>query len=93
MTKAGSGGLSLEGQIEGFTDSQGSDSTNLTLSQQRAAAVSTYLCGRGIAHDRIKATGRGEGYPVTGNEIAAVSSTAGSRWRSRTRHNIDSVTK
>ncbi|WP_295686468.1 OmpA family protein [uncultured Nevskia sp.] len=57
--------------IEGFTDSQGSDAMNMTLSQNRADAVSTYLSGRGIARDRITATGRGEAYPVAGNEIAA----------------------
>ncbi len=57
--------------IEGFTDSQGSDDMNMSLSQRRADAVSTYLSGRGISRDRISSTGRGEAYPVAGNEIAA----------------------
>jgi len=57
--------------IEGFTDSQGSDDMNLALSQRRADAVASYLSSRGIARDRISSTGRGEAFPVAGNEIPA----------------------
>lgn len=57
--------------IEGYTDSLGSDDMNMALSQRRANAVSAYLTSRGIAASRITATGKGEAYPVAGNEIAA----------------------
>ncbi len=57
--------------IEGFTDSQGSDSMNQQLSQRRADAVAAYLSSRGIARERIVANGRGEAFPVAGNEIPA----------------------
>jgi len=57
--------------IEGYTDSLGSDDMNMALSQRRANAVSAYLTGRGIAASRITAIGKGEAYPVAGNEIAA----------------------
>lgn len=55
--------------IEGFTDSQGSDAMNMALSQRRADAVANYLSSHGIARDRIIANGRGEAFPIAGNEI------------------------
>lgn len=57
--------------IDGYTDSQGSDASNLVLSQRRAEAVSGYLGSRGIAASRITASGRGESLPVAGNDNAA----------------------
>lgn len=56
--------------IEGHTDSQGSDSHNMTLSQGRADAVRSYLVSRGYEPDRIKAHGLGEGTPVADNKSA-----------------------
>lgn len=53
---------------EGHTDSLGSDSYNLRLSQQRAAAVKIYLVKRGIAPNRIQIIGLGESRPVADNE-------------------------
>ncbi len=53
--------------IEGHTDSQGSDSYNLDLSQRRADAVRNYLVERGYQADRIKAHGLGEGTPIADN--------------------------
>lgn len=57
--------------IEGFTDSQGSDASNLALSQRRAEAVRRALLGQGIAADRVQVRGHGEAYPVADNSTAA----------------------
>ena len=46
--------------IEGHTDSRGSDSNNMKLSQARADSVKAYLLGKGISSDRIDAIGYGE---------------------------------
>ncbi len=56
--------------IEGFTDSVGSDQSNLSLSQRRADAVRTSLVGQGIAGTRIRTRGYGEAYPVASNDNA-----------------------
>jgi len=56
--------------IEGYTDSQGSDSYNVTLSQGRADAVRNYLVQRGYQADRIQAHGLGEGNPIADNDNA-----------------------
>jgi outer membrane protein OmpA-like peptidoglycan-associated protein len=53
--------------VEGHTDSQGSDSFNLDLSQRRADAVRSYLVQRGYHGDLIRANGIGEGRPVADN--------------------------
>jgi outer membrane protein OmpA-like peptidoglycan-associated protein len=53
--------------VEGHTDSQGSDSHNMDLSQRRADAVRSYLIQRGYEADRIKANGIGEGQPIANN--------------------------
>lgn len=57
--------------IEGHTDNVGSDELNMALSQRRAEAVKNYLVNRGVAAERITATGKGEGFPVTSNNTAA----------------------
>lgn len=56
--------------IEGHTDSVGSEDSNMGLSQRRADSVKSYLIGQGIAAYRINALGKGEGYPVSGNDSA-----------------------
>ena len=53
--------------IEGHTDSNGDDAFNLTLSQQRADSVRTYLVSRGVKAERITATGKGETQPLASN--------------------------
>lgn len=53
--------------IEGHTDSNGDDAFNLTLSQQRADSVRTYLVSRGVKADRITASGKGETQPLATN--------------------------
>jgi outer membrane protein OmpA-like peptidoglycan-associated protein len=57
--------------IEGHTDSTGTDSYNLELSQRRAEAVRNFLSSYGISADRILARGYGESYPVTTNTTEA----------------------
>jgi outer membrane protein OmpA-like peptidoglycan-associated protein len=54
-------------QIDGFTDSVGTDSYNQDLSQQRADAVKSSLIARGIDSSRIGSQGYGKGFPVANN--------------------------
>lgn len=56
--------------IEGHTDSQGSNSYNLNLSQSRADAVRSYLIQKGYMGDLIHANGLGEGQPIANNADA-----------------------
>jgi outer membrane protein OmpA-like peptidoglycan-associated protein len=58
-------------EIEGFTDSVGSDDYNFGLSLHRAEAVRNALSGRGIAADRILYHGYGETFPVATNDTSA----------------------
>ncbi len=57
--------------IGGHTDSDGSKSYNLNLSQRRAAAVRTYLVTKGVAAEQMLAEGFGEEQPVASNSTAA----------------------
>jgi outer membrane protein OmpA-like peptidoglycan-associated protein len=54
-------------QIDGFTDSIGTDSYNLDLSQRRADAVKSTLRMRGVDASRISSQGYGKAYPVASN--------------------------
>lgn len=57
--------------VEGYTDSQGSEAYNQTLSEKRAAAVRTYLLENGATSaDRITSKGFGESNPVGDNATA-----------------------
>lgn len=58
-------------EIEGHTDSVGSEQLNQSLSEKRAAAVRDYLAGRGLPAVRISMTGLGESTPVASNDTAA----------------------
>jgi outer membrane protein OmpA-like peptidoglycan-associated protein len=58
-------------EIEGHTDSVGSDAMNQALSEKRAAAVRDYLSSRGLPSTRITMAGLGEGSPVASNDTAA----------------------
>ena len=55
-------------QIYGYTDSTGAADYNLTLSQQRAASVKSYLVGKGISSNRFTTTGLGIADPVATND-------------------------
>lgn len=54
--------------IEGHTDNAGNKTANQTLSQQRAASVKQALIDKGIAANRITATGFGQEKPIADNE-------------------------
>ncbi|NNF54221.1 MAG: OmpA family protein [Acidimicrobiales bacterium] len=56
--------------VEAHTDSIGSQSTNLYISQLRADAVKDYWIGAGVDPDRITAIGRGETEPYTSNRTS-----------------------
>jgi len=50
-------------EVQGHTDSVGSDASNQTLSQARAEAVVTFLVGQGVDKARLVAKGYGESKP------------------------------
>lgn len=56
--------------VEGHTDSTGSDALNLSLSEDRAGSVRSFLIDNGIAVGRVLARGYGKAYPVAGNDTA-----------------------
>lgn len=55
-------------EVAGHTDSSGSDSYNLLLSQQRAQAVSNVLINDGVQPVRIDTVGYGETRPIASND-------------------------
>jgi len=66
---AGHPGLQL--QVEGYTDSVGSDEYNQQLSENRAASVRDYLTAAGIATTSVTAKGFGKTLPVASNSTSA----------------------
>ena len=56
--------------IEGYTDSKGSQSRNIDLSQRRAESVRSYLISRGLPADRVVAKGMGPDRPIADNTSA-----------------------
>ena len=58
-------------QLEGHTDSVGSDAFNQTLSEKRAFAVRDYLVGAGISGNSLTAIGYGKASPVASNDTDA----------------------
>ena len=57
--------------LVGHTDSVGTASYNLDLSQRRAAAVAEYLIARGVPAARLATSGRGENDPIAPNDTDA----------------------
>jgi outer membrane protein OmpA-like peptidoglycan-associated protein len=57
--------------IEGHTDSTGTETYNLELSQRRATAVRTFLARNGIDPGRLTTRGYGQAQPVASNATAA----------------------
>ena len=65
----------LKIEINGHTDSDGSDELNLKLSEERAKSVVAYLVSKGVKNDRLTAKGFGETKPAvpnTSNENKAI---------------------
>ncbi|NPA44116.1 MAG: OmpA family protein [Chlorobi bacterium] len=58
-------------EISGHTDSQGSESSNLKLSQRRAQSVVDYLISQGVNFAQIVAKGYGESQPRADNSTRA----------------------
>ena len=58
----------LKIEVGGHTDNQGSESHNLTLSDNRAKAVRDYLISKGIAADRLTSKGYGQSVPIATND-------------------------
>ena len=55
-------------EIRGHTDAQGSETSNQTLSQNRAQSVRQYLQRKGIPSEQLQANGFGESLPVASND-------------------------
>ncbi len=58
-------------EIEGHTDSQGSDALNQRLSNDRAASVKDYLTTIGMDASRLTSVGYGESRPIATNATKA----------------------
>ena len=56
--------------VEGYTDSKGSQSKNMELSQRRAESVRGYLVSRGFPSEKIQARGMGPDRPIADNTSA-----------------------
>lgn len=54
--------------VTGHTDSTGSKEYNQNLSVQRALSVADYLVSKGVAEQRLAASGYGEAFPVASND-------------------------
>lgn len=57
--------------VVGHTDSIGSESYNLQLSQRRADSVADYMIGHGVPGNRVRTEGRGENEPRDTNATEA----------------------
>ncbi len=60
----------LQIQVEGHTDSIGSEEYNLKLSRQRADSVHDYLVSQGVPSETVSALGLGKADPVASNDTA-----------------------
>lgn len=61
----------LKLNIQGYTDSIGSDQYNQELSEKRADSVRGYLISQGVKPDDVSAVGEGKSNPVASNSTAA----------------------
>ena len=57
-------------EVEGHTDSVGTDDYNQSLSERRAESVKSYLIQQGIDRSSITSRGFGESQPVASNDTA-----------------------
>ncbi|MEM7469213.1 MAG: OmpA family protein [Pseudomonadota bacterium] len=58
-------------RVGGHTDSQGSDSYNIGLSERRVASVIDYLVSKGVSRDQLVGVGYGEALPIDTNDTPA----------------------
>jgi outer membrane protein OmpA-like peptidoglycan-associated protein len=58
-------------EIDGYTDSVGTQEYNMGLSQRRADAVQSFLVSQGIDASRVTSQGKGEEDPVANNDSAS----------------------
>jgi outer membrane protein OmpA-like peptidoglycan-associated protein len=56
--------------VEGHTDSTGSDTYNMSLSERRAQAVANFTQAQGVAAARFTIKGYGESQPIVSNSTA-----------------------
>ena len=61
----------LKVEIAGHTDSKGSDSYNLRLSNERAASVRSFLISQSVSPTQLVSKGYGEAQPVATNSTDA----------------------
>lgn len=61
----------LKVELQGHTDSKGSDAYNLKLSDRRAQSVRDYLIAKGVGEQQLVAKGYGETEPVAENTTDA----------------------
>lgn len=61
----------LKVQVEGYTDSIGSDEYNQKLSEQRADSVKSYLVSENVQDNNVTAEGFGKSDPIADNSTAA----------------------
>jgi len=61
----------LKVQVEGYTDSVGSDDFNQKLSENRAAAVKDFLVSQGVSQGNISSAGFGKNDPVADNSSSS----------------------
>ena len=57
----------MQVEVQGYTDSIGTDAYNLSLSQKRADAVKTYLVSKGLNSSSLTAKGYGKADPIASN--------------------------
>jgi len=58
----------LKFSVEGHTDSDGDDASNLKLSEARSKAVLDAMVKLGVSADRLASKGHGESKPMAGND-------------------------
>ncbi|MDO9185900.1 MAG: OmpA family protein [Bacteroidia bacterium] len=60
--------INIKIEVASYTDSEGSASSNLTLSQARSQSVLDFLFSAGISKEQVVAKGYGESDPIASND-------------------------
>jgi OOP family OmpA-OmpF porin len=61
---------SISIEVQGHTDSDGTEKYNQSLSERRANSVMNYLIKKGVSSNRLSSTGFGETRPIASNDTA-----------------------